>query len=387
MIRLIFLTDFTETFSHNLLHGILQYSKGREPWVVCRMPLSFKQYYGLSGVLDWALKWQADAIIGQFESHDDVSIFKQHGIIAMAQDFKSRFLSIPNIVGMDKLIGQMAADFFLGKGFRHFAFIGYMDAVWSEERGMGFQERLLMRGVPKSHIHVYRKHSLDYCWHYDYEPLARWINTLPRQLALLACDDTQANKILEVCRVLGILIPEEIAVLGVDNDDLLSQHADPPLSSVSVNIERGGYEAAQLIERSVRWGEEIQEDVVIRPIDIVNRLSTDIYATEDPAILTAIKYIHQHLADKLHVDEITRQVPLSRRLLEIKFKKVTGTSIYQYITDLRMNRFARLLLAGDEPIADLALQVGMPDAKNLSRWFKKRKGCTPQAYRMKNKLQ
>lgn len=385
MIRLILLTDFTEAFAHNLLRGILEYSKGREPWVVCRMPPSYKQANGIPGVLEWAKKWEADAIIAQFDDTDEVELFRQNGIIALAQDFKSRFSVIPNITSRYKQTGQMAADFFLQKGFRNFAFYGYKDVVWSEERCMGFRDRIVEKGFGDCFFE-YQKQSLENLWYYESEPVANWIKSLPRPVALMACDDTQGNKIMELCRVLGIKIPEEVAVLGVDNDEIICGLSDPPLSSVNLNIVKGGYEAARLIERLLRDKDAISEDVVIQPVTIVNRLSTDIYATDNPVILTALKYIHQNLINKISVEDIVRQVPLSRRLLEIRFKQVTGQPIYQYISNLRMERFAQLLLANTEPVADLAVQVGLADAKNLARQFKEWKGCTPVEYRKWNKI-
>lgn len=385
MIRLILLTDFTEAFAHNLLRGILEYSKGREPWVVCRMPPSYKQANGIPGVLEWAKKWEVDAIIAQFDDTDEVELFRQNGIIALAQDFKSRFSVIPNITSRYKQTGQMAADFFLQKGFRNFAFYGYKDVVWSEERCMGFRDRIVEKGFGDCFFE-YQKQSLENLWYYESEPVANWIKSLPRPVALMACDDTQGNKIMELCRVLGIKIPEEVAVLGVDNDEIICGLSDPPLSSVNLNIVKGGYEAVRLIERLLRDKDAISEDVVIQPVTIVNRLSTDIYATDNPVILTALKYIHQNLVNKISVEDIVRQVPLSRRLLEIRFKQVTGQPIYQYISNLRMERFAQLLLANTEPVADLAVQVGLADAKNLARQFKEWKGCTPVEYRKWNKI-
>lgn len=385
MVRLILLTDFTEAFAHNLLRGILEYSKGREPWVVCRMPPSYKQSYGIPGVLEWAKKWQADAIIAQFNDNDEVELFRENGIVALAQDFQSRFSVIPNITSRYELTGQMAADFFLQKGFRNFAFYGYKDVVWSEERYMGFLNRIMEKGLGDNFFE-YKNQPLENLWYYESEPLADWIKSLPHPVALMACDDTRGNKIMEMCQVLGINIPEEIAVLGVDNDEIICNLSEPPLSSVSLNIVKGGYEAARLIDRLIHNEATSCEDVIIQPITIVNRLSTDIYATDNPAILAALKYIHQNLANKINVDDIVKQVPLSRRLLEIRFRQVTGQSIYQYISDLRMERFSQLLLASTEPIADLAMQVGLADSKNLARQFKLWKGCTPVEYRKRNKV-
>ena len=349
------------------------------------MPPSYKQTYGIPGVLKWAKKWEADAIIAQFDDDDEVELFRQNGIVALAQDFKSRFSVIPNITSRYELTGQMAADFFLQKGFRNFAFYGYKDVVWSEERCMGFRDRVTEKGFGNSFFE-YQKQPLENLWYYESEPLADWIKSLPHPVALMACDDTQGNRIMEVCRVLGIHIPEEISVLGVDNDEIICSLSEPPLSSVSLNIAKGGYEAARLIDKLMQDKESAYEDVIIQPVTIVNRLSTDIYATDNPAILAALRYIHQNLANKINVEDIVKQVPLSRRLLEVRFRQVTGQSIYQYVSDLRMERFSQLLLAGNEPIADLAMQVGLSDFKNLSRQFKSWKGCTPIEFRKQNRV-
>ena len=380
MIRLILLTDFTEAFAHNLLRGILEYSKGREPWVICRMPPYYKQYHGITGVLEWAKKWHADAIIAQFDEDDDVDIFRENGLIALAQDYKSRFSVIPNITSDYKLTGRMAADFFLQKGFRNFAFYGYEEVIWSEERCMGFRDRIVEKGFGNNFFE-YQKQPLKSLWYYEPAPLVNWIKSLPHPIALMACDDTQGNKILEVCRVLDIKIPEEVAVLGVDNDEITCSLSDPPLSSVNLNIMKGGYEAAQLIEKLIHDKGISWEDVVIQPTIITNRLSTDIYSTGDPHVLIALKYIHHNLTHKITVEDIVQQVPLSRRLLEIRFKEITGNSIYQYIINLRMERFSQLLLEVNEPIADIAISAGLPDYKNLARQFKSWKNCTPAEYR------
>ncbi len=385
MIRLILLTDFTEAFAHNLLRGILEYSKSREPWVVCRMPPSYKHAYGISGVLKWAQKWEADAIIAQFNDGDDVEQFRRQGIVALAQDFKSRFSVIPNITSEYKLTGRMAADFFLQKGFKHFAFYGYENVVWSAERCMGFRDRIREKGYGDN-FYEYQKQPLESLWFYESRPLVDWLKKLPRPVALMACDDTQGNKIIEVCRVSGIEIPEEIAVLGVDNDEVICGLSNPSLSSVNLNIVKGGYEAAALIDSLVQNRDMPYEDVVIHPTTIIERISTDIYSTDDPDILTALKYIHQNLANKIHVKDVVRQVPLSRRLLEIRFRQVVGKSVYQYVLDLRMERFSQLLLASNEPISGVALEVGLSDCKNLARQFKLWKGCTPIEYRMQNRV-
>lgn len=384
-IRLILLTDFTEAFAYSLLKGILVYSKSHTPWVVCRMPPAYKEQRGIKGVLKWALKWKADAIIGQFDDSDPVELFKQAGIVVLAQDYQSRFASIPNISSEYRLTGRMAADFFLQKGFRNFAFYGYKNTVWSQERCEGFHERLLEQPFPIT-FSDYQKKSLKNLWSYESESLLDWVRSLPKPTALLACDDNQGNRISEICKINDIRIPEDIAVMSIDNDEIVCNLSDPPLTSIELDIAQGGFEAARLIDQMLHNRHQKNEDVIIRPVGIVERQSTASYATDDPHILTALRYIHEHLSGRITVDDIVRQVPLSRRLLEIRFRKATGQSIAKYVFNQRMQRFSHLLLTTDAPITSVAAEVGLTNYSNISRQFGKLNRGTPLEYRKQNRM-
>lgn len=343
-------------------------------------PPLYKNSHGIEGVLKWAKTWHADAIIGRFDNDDNVELFRENGIIALAQDYKSRFSNIPNITGDYRKTGRMAAEFFLSKGFQNFAFYGYRDTVWSQERCEGFYECIAAQGFGNN-FYSYQDQSLDDLWFYEAPPLLNWLKSLPQPTALMACDDNQGNRITEICKVNNIRVPDKIAILGVDNDEIICNLSDPPLSSISQNIVRGGFEAAALIEHLLNDEEATYQDVVLQPVNIINRLSTDFYSTTDAHIQTALKYIHQNIAADITVSDIVKQVPLSRRLLEIRFKQVTQQSIHKYIFNLRMERFAQLLLASDAPIADVAEQVGINNLKNLSRQFKALKKVSPNEYR------
>jgi len=384
MVRLILLTDFTEGFAHYLLKGILAYSKTCEPWVVCKMPPSYKEQYGIKGVLEWAAKWKAHAIIAQFDDTDEVDLFRENGIVALAQDFKSRFSSIPNITGAYHETGALAADYFIRKGFRNFAFYGYKDVVWSAERCEGFRDEIAKYGL-ENNFEEYQHQRLEDLWFYETDALCHWLLSLPKPVALFACDDNQGNRITEACRISGIRIPEEVAVLGVDNDELRCTLSDPSLSSVSMDIVQAGIEAARLIDKLLKDPASRYQDVVIQPRRIISRESTNVYATTDPHILTALRFIHQNITTKLNVNDIVKVVPLSRRLLEMRFKQETGQSVYRYIFNLRIEQFAQKLLETNEPVIELAFQSGLSDCRNLSRQFKSIKGCSPLEYRKMKK--
>ena len=385
MAKVILLTDFSEEYAKLLLKGIVQYSKENTPWVLCKMPLSYRDLHGVEGVLEWALKWGADAIIAQFYPTDNVSIFKENGIIAIAQDFKTRFSEITNITGNHPLAGKMGATYFIQKGFKNFAFYGFKNIVWSEERCNGFKEELNKNDFGKNYFE-YQNIDFKELWYYESDSLIDWLKMLPKPIGIMACDDNQGHHITELCKQYGLKIPEEISVLGVDNDDAICTLSDPPLSSINQAVEKGGYETALLIDELMRNPDSTAKDIIVQPTHIITRQSTDIYATDDTHISVVLKHIHQSTDTKLNVDDIARLVPLSRRLLETKFKQVTGLPVYNYIFNLRMEKFAQKLLETNAPIVEIAMELGFSDYKNISRQFKQVKGCTPSEYRITHSL-
>lgn len=380
MPRIILLTDFSEEYANRLLKGIVGYSKGRDSWVLCKMPLSYRDMHGVEGVLKWALQWKADAIVAQFYNSDRVEIFRENGIVAVAQDFKQRFSEIPNITGAHFAAGQMGAKYFLERGFRNFAFYGFKGIVWSEERSEGFADEIMKAGYGDSFSEYCNEHFYD-MWFYDPDSLIEWLRELPKPVAVMACDDNQGRHIIEACGNCGIKVPEDVAVLGVDDDEIICTLSNPPLSSIGQSVERGGYEAAALIERMIREPDGPFSDVVVEPTRVVTRQSTDVYASEDAYISMVIKHIHRHSDYRLGVNDVVDMVPLSRRLLETRFKQVTGMSVYSYMLKARIDKFAQRLIESDEAIIEIAMKMGFPDYKNISRQFKSIKGCTPSEYR------
>ena len=382
--RLIFITDFTEQFAYRLLRGIINYSRETEPWVVCKMPLSVKDQMGLDGLIDFALDWKADIVIGQFWPGEDVSLFRKHGIVAIAQDFIRKFDSIPNITADYEGTGALAAKRFLSRGFQNFAFWGYGGVCWSDDRCKGFYNALVEAGYG-DRFYKYEKQKIGNIWDYDIQAIDKWFKTIPRPIGIMACDDNQGNIVVQYCSTRGIKVPSEVAVIGVDNDEILCDLSIPSLSSINVDIERGGYEAAAMAEQMVKDPSYMGEDIVLRPMNLVSRMSSNVFATKDSAILQALQFISANVDHKITVPDVMQQVPLSRRLLEQRFRKETGTTIYKYISALRMDRFAQLLLASNDPIADIAARLEEPDTKSISRRFQMVKGCTPSEYR-KQKL-
>ncbi|MBQ9185100.1 MAG: DNA-binding transcriptional regulator [Bacteroidales bacterium] len=383
MLRLLIISDFTEAFPEKLLQGIVRYSRQKKQWTICRMPPAYKKMFGMQGVLKWLIANNADAVIGQFDENDDLKLLTQNGVVVVAQDYKQRFKGIPNITGDYIAQGRMAARFYLDRGFHNFGYFGFKDVCWSDERYEGFRREIEEAGFGNN-IYPYTLQKLDQLWFYEKDKLDVWLNSLPKPIGIMACDDNQGINLIGACNIRGVKIPSEISVIGVDNDETLCSMASAPLSSILVDIEDGGYRTAQVIEKMVLNPDSPIEDIVLHPVKIVERLSSAAYATHDTQIQKAIQFIHKNYTKKISVKDVMNEVALSRRLLERRFRDVTGQSIYQHISDLRIKRFAEMLTDTDDQIINIALTLGESDTKSIARRFKQMYGCSPSQWREKN---
>lgn len=349
------------------------------------MPTYYRETIGIDGILKWAQEWEANGIIGQFYNGEEVAKFTKAKIPVIAQDFKERFTDIPNITGAYRETGALGADYFLKKGFKNFAFYGFGNIVWSRERAEGFEERIQEAGFDVHYYEHKDSRGID-LWYYKPSALSDWLKSLPKPVALMACDDNQGHHITEAARHAGIRIPDELAVLGVDNDEMICDLSDPPLSSIELDSEKSGYEAARLMEQMIEEGVCYADDIVVNATQVVTRHSTDIFASKDKYIVSALKYIHGNLDKNLKVDQVLKEVPLSRRSLEKRFIMTTGYPVYEYIYNQRIEKFTQKLLETDMTIFEIALDLGLSDSKNIARQFKQIKGVTPMEYRKQHML-
>jgi LacI family transcriptional regulator len=384
MSKIIILADFSEEYFKKILLGVVRYSKENGTWVFCRMPAYYRETLGIDSILKWAREWNATGMLVQINNDNDSETLSKAGFPVIAQDFMERFSNLPNITGDYYNTGRIGAEYFMNKGFNHFAFYGFPNFVWSRERGEGFSKYLESKGKKVSFYE--NDHSYEpNLWYYKASKLSQWLSELPKPVAIMACDDNRGQHITEACKLAGIKIPEEVAILGVDNDELICELSDPPLSSISLDAEKGGYEAAKLLDMLMHDPNSNYSDVIVSPLQVITRQSTDIYATPDIEISRSLKFIHQNCDRNLLVTDVLEVVALSRRAFEIRFKKVTGVSVYQYYLKLRIDRLARRLIETDKPVNEIAIDLGFNEFNNLSRMFKQIKGCSPLEYRKKHK--
>lgn len=381
-LKILLLIDFSEEYGRALLRGITRYSQLHGPWSFCKMPPFVREKYGIEGILKFARQWEAQGIVAQLYNTRDIQKLIDSGIRVIAQDFKERFTEIPNITSDYEKTGVLAAEYFLSKGYRNFAFYGFKDVVWSRERLQGFADRLNKSGFEVHHFdnNQNKKHQL---WYYSQSPLSDWLLRLPKPVALFTCDDNQAAHISGACNLAGIRVPHEVAILGVDNDEMICNMSNPPTSSICLDTENAGYQVAQMMENMIT-GKSFQfQDIMVETTNIVTRQSTDIFAVNDTEVLKALQYIRDHISQKCQVSDVIRAVALSRRALEVRFMKTVGRSIYQEILFRKMEKASQLLLRTKHSIAEIAVLCGFDDDKNFSRTFHKLHKDTPLQYRKK----
>lgn len=379
VVKILLLTDLSSGYSRGLLRGIVQYAQNRKGWTFYRMPVYYRIAHGDKEVLKWAKKWNVNAIIAQINDID-VKALSNLNIPIIIQNYKDRIPGVFNLTGDYISAGTMAAEYFMKLGYKNFAYYGISESVWSRERYIGYRDRLQQEGYSVyTHFETMSNKEM---WVHDFETIGAWLKGLPDNTAVFTCDDYYALHVSETCKIYEIKVPEEIAILGVDNDELLCNISSPPLSSIMIDTVRGGYIAAQVLDELLQKNIKDSFNITLPPLQVITRESTNKHAIQDKFIAKAIEFISQNYKKKIAVADVLELVPYSRRVFENRFRKNTGYGIYQYIQNYRMERMAELLVTTDRTIEDIAISCGLPDNKNTSRIFQKVKGVTPSKFRL-----
>lgn len=289
---------------------------------------------------------------------------------------------IPTSIVDNRAIGRLAAEHLLSKGFSSFAYFGLERVRYSADRQAGFEAQLNGSGVTVDcHLAAPTFGLQGTDWREQHLELATWLGGLPTPCGLLAVSDHRARQALDACRQVGLRVPEQVAIVGVDNERVICEHAPPPLSSVARNDELEGYRAAELLDRLMR-GERGEAAAPVPPIAVVQRESTASHAVADERLRVALEYIDEHLGDPLTIGEITEHACVSRRWLEYAFREAFGETPYQYLRRRRLWRAKLMLGGGDAPkITDVALRTGFNSGKQMAASFQQEFGVSPSQWR------
>lgn len=374
--RVALLVESSRSSGRALLRGVADYARSHGPWEFYWEPGGLERAWPqlrtlpLSGII--------------LRDSDGLDAILARGVPTVVIGHSRH--EIPgqaNVVTDSDSIAALAADHLLACGFQNFAFCGLRGLPWSELRELGFQRHLEARGhtVHSFEAPVRSRRTLNRGA--ERRQLALWLKSIPRPFGLMACNDDRGEQVIEACKLAGLRVPDEAAIIGTDNDELVCDLSDPPMSSVAINFHRAGFEAAQVLHRLMR-GEPVRDlTITSHATHVVVRRSTDIVAVEDPGLANALRFIREASHTLISVPDVARAAGLSRRVLEKRFQKTLRRSALQEIRRVRVEQLCRMLVETNEPIAQIALALGYPGPEHLARYFRLEKQMTPLAFRQR----
>ena len=361
---------------HGFLKGVIRYAREHHWHLVADMIYTAKIPHG----------WRGDGIVSFIGYRDDLADFVvSSGIPAVEISFLRSDLPLPKVGGDDRKIGQLAADHFMERGYRHYAWAPFAENSSNLERYASFSRQVEKHGgychslPPLDPLHQGTSRNN---WAVRRKELISELRRLPKPLAVFAYNDCVAADIIHACNEAKIPVPESVAVLGVDNDPLFCELSSVPLSSVCHDLEGMAYEAAALLDRIMSGNKTPRKSIRVSPKGLITRRSTDILAVDNLQVAHALRYIGDHYAQaQLDVRGVVASTRLSRRPLERAFRLELGRSINEEIVRVRLEKVRELLATTEMKVLEIAEATGFSRPNHLYRIFRKKFGLTPKAYR------
>ena len=311
MKRIVLLIETSREFGRQLIMGIARYSRLHGPWFF------YKEQMGLKSYIPRLTSWKPDGIIMRDSLIKNELIELKIPTILVQHD-SSIPKNLPVVKTDSPAIAKMASEHFIERGFKNFAFCGFDNYEWSNFRKHFFYQYNEQAGFA-TFAYASPKNLKINDWENEQRHVCDWLTMVPKPVGLLACNDDRAQYILEVCKRLDYKVPEDVAVIGVDNDPMICEIGDPPLSSIALNVESAGYESARLLDHLINNQKTEGQEILVSPTHIVQRQSTDILAVNDPEVVSAIRFIRENAKEKIHVSDVVKTTRISRRALEQRF--------------------------------------------------------------------
>ena len=381
--RVALVIETSTSFGRKLLCGIAAYVRENGPWSV---------YFGERTAHDpapqWLKSWNGDGVISRIASPEIRKVIAATGIPVVDLNEQCGDLGVPMISNDHTAIAQAAAGHLLQRGFTNYGYVGHAGLYWSDRRRDEFARCVAAAGYKSEAFSDGTEdlHSLRQgAWELELDAIAAWITALPKPVAVLSCDDFRGLQLLAACRVAGIAVPEQVAVLGVGADEIACELADPPLSSVILNAWSMGYESARLLDALMRGAPAISRDVVIPPLSIATRQSTDVMAIADPIVARAMQFMRERACDGINVEDVLDHLNISRTGLQERFRKTLRRSIHDVLVEARIARVKEFLVETALSLEEIAERTGFAYPEYMSSTFKQRTGWTPARYRREHR--
>ncbi len=357
-------------YGQGVLRGIADFAKDHPH---CRFRVVSPDRAGVAAMM----KWQPDGMVVML--HDQkliprlLSLKKPIIYVCQPQNVENAIC----VQSDDLAVGRLGAEHLLERGALTYGFVGLSEGAYVQVRANAFQKTITETGNTCVTFKPLGKEPKTK----DSAALMRWLKTCPKPLAVMTCNDVCGRLVLETAKQAGLKIPDEVAVLGVDNEDPLSRLIWPGLSSINLATDAIGRKAATLIHRALSGGTVANASTFISPLGVVVRGSTRQLALEDPVLAKVIAAIHESVGSPLSVDDLLKLTPISRVSLERRFRRLLNRTPLQEIRRIRIAQARQLLMATDMPLKAIAKHCGYAAASRLIEAFQQETGFTPNSYR------
>jgi LacI family transcriptional regulator len=375
------IVETSTAYGRAILSGISQYVREHGPWTVYIEQRSLQD-----SAPPWLERWAGDGIIARASTPKSARKLLKSGVPTVDLNDQVRGLGLPQIHSDHAAIARLAAEHLMDRGFRDFAYFGFPVFEWSVRRQEAFTAHVqaaghqIHGGLPARRVSWSHQQT---SWEDEIDGVARWVKRLPKPLGIMAGNDIRGIQMLDACRRACVAVPEEVAVVGVDNEELVCMLAYPPLSSVIPDAFRVGYEAAELLDLMMSGGRVTEMLRSIPPLSVATRQSSDVTAIANPCLANAMRFIREHACQGIGVDDVLEHLTISRSVLQRLFRKELGQTILDALTAIRMQRVKQLLSETDLSLADVADRAGFSYVEYLSTSFRRQTGLSPTAYRRK----
>ncbi len=314
--RVILLIETSDHYGRKLLQGIARYANVHGPWQFYREPPFYQDVRGLKKAESSFTAWGAHGIIAREPQRYEFILSMGVPTIVSpnaVQDF-------PAILTDHEMIGRLAANHLLDRGFSHYAFCGIREMAWSSDRSQSFERAIEEAGFD-THVYEQPKSRRMRDWGNEQPLLAQWLKSLPKPVGVMCCNDLRGQHVIDTCAIAGLRVPEQVAVIGVDNDELICSLTHPPLSSVNLNPENAGYQAAELLDGLMQGQTPASQIILNSPVGVITRQSSDSEAIEDRDVAEALHFIRMHAMQPIQVSDVANELCMSRRHLYRKFDR------------------------------------------------------------------
>ncbi len=378
---LLIVSPIWEESAARILKGVAHYQREHEAWD-CQWDNEGHCIRDAS----WLLRERWDGVISRHSNALQADTCRSLGIPLVDVNNAKPLPGVPNICLDNEGVGAAGARHFVDRGFRHYAFCGFANESWSEDRRRGFERLLRESGfAPLSHTTRYPGTYADGCtpeWHQaEITGIARWLESVPRPIAIMACNDYRAVQLLDAAHLIGAHVPEDIAVLGANDDECRCELANPPLSSVGTNHFRSGFLAAQTLDRLMNGLPPAAREIHVPAFEVATRQSTDVLAVGDKKLAAAVRFIQENACTGITVDQVCRHAGIARTQLEERFRKFFVRTPQSEIRRVQLARIKQLLQDTDLPLRVIAELAGFTHTESMIVFFKRVCGEPPGAFR------